>query len=335
MQRIDSLKLEFSKELMFYDAKNFNKTTKEIEDVETSFSKLKEVHKKTGLKDIIIKDNSCILEMSSKLVPDSYYDMMNINTIEQYLSEINNTGLIQFNPKSVIENSQVLSCDVTNNIPGIMNVSSYINPLIIYKVNDKYICKLYKNQTITFNKDVKDKKNGTYLKLYDKYDELVHSRSKKGKEFLNYIDAEKFKNVLRVESRFSSFKTIRKAFNISNQNLLTVFNSKENINYNIFNHITNIKNIDAATFTNYKSLTQMREYKSRSYIEKRAGMIQIIKMLNYDIGLIRMFINTGSTANNSAIIKEYKSLIKSMIDEENNIHIDKKVDEIKQWLKVA
>jgi len=100
--------------------------------------------------------------------------------------------------------------------------------------------------------------------------------------------------------------------------------------------LTDINNVDAETFTNYKTLIEMRENKiSRASIEKRTGMINIIKMLNNDIGLIRMFINTGSTANNSAKIKEYKSLIKSINDVENNISIDERVNEIKEYLKVA
>ena len=215
-------------------------------------------------------------------------------------------------------------------------MSTYINPLIIYKVNDKYNCKLYRDQSIVFTKDVKEKKYGEQLKFYGKYQELTSSKKRQSKEFLNTIDVEEFKNVLRVESRFSSFKTLRKGFNVSDLNLISVLSSKEKINLNIFNRITDINNIDAEIITNYKSLIEMRENKiTRSSIEKKAGMIQVIKMLNYDIKLIRMFINTGSTANNSAKVKEYKSLIKSLNHEENNITIDERVNEIKDYLKVA
>lgn len=336
MQRIDSLKFEFSNQLALFDAKNFNKKIDIIEDVEYTKYILKPKLLRTGINEIYINDAKCIISISSKLKPELYYDMININSVKDYFSEINNTGLIQFDVNSVIENSKVLSCDVTNNIPNIIDVPTYINPLIIYKVNDKYNCKLYRNQSIVFTKDIKEKKYGEQLKFYGKYQELTSSKKRQSKEFLNNIDVEIFKNVLRVESRFSSFKTLRKGFNISDLNLISVLNSQEKINLNIFNRITDINNIDAETIRIYKSIIEMRENKiSRASIEKKIGMIQICKMLNNDIKLIRMFINTGSTANNSAKVKEYKSLLESINNVENNISIDERVNEIKEYLKVA
>lgn len=336
MQNLDSLKFVFSKELALSIPENFNKKIDIIDEVEYISYSLKPKLMRTGIKGIYRNNNNFVIEVSSKLVPGEYYNMMNINNIERYFDTINNSGLIQFDTKTIIENSNVFSCDTTNNIPGIENVAAYINPLIIYKVNDKFVCKLHKNQSIIFNKNITEKKRGERLVFYDKYQELVSSKKKKDREFVNNIDVEKFRNVLRVESRFLNLKLMRKYFNVSDTTLLNILNSNENVNLNIFNRITDINNIDAETFSNYKSLIQMRENKiTRASIEKKAGMFQIIKMLNNDIGLIRMFINTGSTANNSAKIKEYKSLIKSINDVENNISIDERVNEIKEYLKVV
>ena len=336
MQNLDSLKFVFSKELALSIPENFNKKIDIIDEIEHVSYSLKPKLTRTGIKGIYRNNNNFVVEVSSKLIPGEYYNMMNINNIERYFDAINNSGLIQFDTKTIIENSNVFSCDTTNNIPGIENVATYINPLIIYKVNDKFVCKLHKNQSIIFNKNIAEKKKGERLVFYDKYQELVSSKKKKDREFVNNIDVEKFRNVLRVESRFLNLKLMRKYFNVSDTTLLNILNSNENVNLNIFNRITDINNIDAETFSNYKSLIQMRENKiTRASIEKKAGMFQIIKMLNNDIGLIRMFINTGSTANNSAKIKEYKSLIKSINDVENNISIDERVNEIKEYLKVA
>ena len=336
MQRLDSLKFVFSNELALSIPENFNKKIDIIDEIEHVSYSLKPKLTRTGIKGIYRNNNNFVVEVSSKLIPGEYYNMMNINNIERYFDVINNSGLIQFDTKTIIENSHVLSCDTTNNIPGIENVATYINPLQIYKVNDKFVCKLYKNESIIFHKNVKILKTGEHLKLYDKFKELGKSKKKEDEQFLNNIDIEKFRNVLRIESRFNSLKLMRKYFNVSDTTLLNILNSNENVNLNIFNRITDINNIDTETFTNYKSLVQMRENKiTRASIEKKAGMIQIIKMLNNDIGLIRMFINTGSTANNSAKIKEYKSLIKSINDVENNSSIDERVNEIKEYLKVA
>lgn len=338
MQNLDSLKFVFSKELALSIPENFNKKIDIIDEVEHISYSLKPKLIRTGIKGIYINNVNCVIEVSSKLIPGEYYNMMNINNIERYFDTINNSGLIQFDVKTVIENSNVYSCDTTNNIPGIENVASYINPLQVYKVNDKFVCKLFKNQSIIFHKNVTEKKKGERLEFYDKYQELVSSKKKEDREFVNNIDVEKFRNVLRVESRFLNLKLMRKYFNVSDTTLLNILNSNENVNLNIFNSITNTNNIDINLITNIKTLIEMREQKiRRASIEKRTGMLKIIEMLNSDIGLIRMFINTGSTSksNNSAILKEYKSLIKSINDVKNNISIDERVNEIKEYLKVA
>jgi hypothetical protein len=338
MQYLDSLKFVFSKELASFNLENYNKSTKEINDVEYTSYDLRNELKLSGINGIYTNDSNCIIQISSKLIPAEYYNMMNINNIERYFTEINNSGLINFDVKTVIENSKVLSCDTTNNIPNIKNVATYINPLLIFKMNDKFICKHYKNESISFTKNLKHLSTGEHLKLYNKMKELENPKKKENKDFIKTIDVEKFRNVLRVESRFNNLKLMRKHFNLSDTTLLNILNSKESVNHNILNMITNIKNIDVNSFTNFKTLIEMREQKiKRATIEKRTGMLKIIEMLNSDIGLIRMFVNTGSSnnSNNSAIIKEYKRLIKSSNNIYTDSSIDSRVNEIKNYLKVA
>ena len=343
MQKIDSLKFEVSKHLVSYDPVNYNKTVNEIYDCEYTSYKLRDNLKQSGLNGIFVNDTKCIIQISSKLVPENYYDMMNINNIERYFDKINSTGLIEFNVKSVIENSNVLSCDITNNIPDIENVATYINPLLIFKVNDKFICKHYKNESISFTKNLKKLAGGEHLKLYDKFTELNNYRNKENKVFVKAIDLENFKNVLRVESRFNNAKLMRKYFKIkkdvSELSLLNILNSNEKVNYNILDKITNIKNIDVKNFKDSKLLMEMREQKiRRATIENRAGKIAIIKSFNFDIEQIRNYINIGSTetSNNSAVITEYKELIKSLKNDVDTFtSIDERVNEIKSYLKVA
>jgi len=131
---------------------------------------------------------------------------------------------------------------------------------------------------------------------------------------------------------------MRKHFNVAGLSLSNILNSKEKINYNIFNKITDLKNIDINTYKNYNTLMGMREKKiRRSTIENITGKLAIIKMLNCDIELIRDFINTGSgkKSNNSATIKEYRRLTKSLNDVDKNSNVDERVNEIKEYLQVA
>jgi len=349
MQNIDSLKFEISRDLIsfnlenynksvFFNLENYEKSINEMYDCEYTKYGLRDSLKQTGLNGIFINDRKCVIQISSKLVPEDYYNMINKNTVEKYFNKLNATGLIKFNVNTAIENSYVLSCDITNNIPNIENVATYINPLLIFKTNNKFICKHYNNESISFTRNVKNLASGEHLKLYDKIKELENPKKKENKDFLKTIDVENFRNVLRVESRFNNAKLMRKHFNVAGLSLSNILNSKEKINYNIFNKITDLKNIDINTYKNYNTLMGMREKKiRRSTIENITGKLAIIKMLNCDIELIRDFINTGSgkKSNNSATIKEYRRLTKSLNDVDKNSNVDERVNEIKEYLQVA
>lgn len=333
MNRIDSIKFEIHREQITFDSLKF--TLRSDLDIETGELKtwhcLKEKYKKIGLNEISIYDKKVTISISSKLIPALYYEMININTIVRYLRELLSLNLIQFDINSVIENSTVRTIDITNNLT-VENVKEYINDLNIFSINDKYKVEKTKDQTLTFT--TKRKRNNERITLYYKYPEL---QKKDNEEFRRLIDIEPFRYTLRVETRLVNFKVMRESFNISDNRMINILNSTENVNYNLFSEITNIKNIDIEIFNNFKQLIEMRDHKQRSAIEKRAGQLTIIKMLNSDIGLIKLFIdrNCSKKSNNSAIKKEYKQLIKSLNDKENNNLIDKKVNKIKEMLLAA
>jgi hypothetical protein len=338
MQHLDSLQIQISNQIISINPQNFNKSDNQINDVEYTSFKLKPNLLTTGINNIYVNDSHCNISISSKLIPEQYYDMITNNNIERYLNGIIATGLIQFNANEVIENAIVLTCDTTNNIPNIKDVATYINPLLVYRVNDRYICKLYKDQSIGFIRDIKYKKKAEQIRFYDKHLELFGSKKSEDKKFLRQLNPEQFRDVLRVESKFKTAKQMRKYFNVKSVTLLDILNSPASVNYNIFNKITDIKNISIESFENFKTFYEMREQKiKRATIEKRAGMMKIIEMLNSDIRLIKLFINTGSSekSNNSAVIKDYKQLIKAMDSVSINETVDQRVNEIKQYLKVA
>ena len=86
--------------------------------------------------------------------------MININNVERYFNTINKSKIIRFNPIELIENTEVLSCDLTQNILIQNSVKDYINALSIFKLNDKYDCKIYENESVQFVRKV----NTNYLK---------------------------------------------------------------------------------------------------------------------------------------------------------------------------
>jgi hypothetical protein len=333
LNRIDSIKFEIHTELITFDSLKYAERT-ELDQETGEFKKwyiLKPKYKQIGLNEITINDKKAIISISSKLIPELYYEMININTIERYLSKILSLNIIQFDINYVIENSQVRTIDTTNNLI-VENVKEYISDLSIYKINDKFKFENIKNQTLIFA--TKKTRNNERIVLYNKYPELM---KKDNEEFRKLINIEPFKNIFRIETRLVNFKTIRESFNIPENKIIDILNSTSNVNHNSFCKITDIKNIPVQTFNNYKELIEMRDLKKRSAIEKRIGQYVIADKLNFDIALIRDFINKNCSdkSNNSAIVREYKELIKSYNNQKNNNVVDKKVNQIKEMLLVA
>lgn len=332
MIRIDSLKAQFNRNFISFNPENFNKTTTQINDVETESFHLNDKHKILGLKNIRINENNCIVELSSKYIPAEYPAMININNVETYFNTINKSKIIRFNPIELIENTEVLSCDLTQNILIQNSVKDYINALSIFKLNDKYHCKIFENESVQFVRKVNTNYLKEHLIIYNKLPELLLAENT---GLRNQLDIESFKNILRFESKYTTLKAVRNNLNITDNKLISILKSDVKIHYNTFNKITDISNIDIEIFNNAKIILEMRKFKKRSTIEKEIGMINIINALNYDIDLIKIFINANSTANNSKTIKHYKQLTKSVIDIKNESDIDNKVKEIKEMLLVA
>ena len=125
MINLDTAKIQFHRDLALnYNPDYFRKKIEETDEnyIKTSH-RLRKLYKRTGLKDITINENNVIIDFGSKLLPDQYKDMINLNTVEKYLKEITLTGLINFNVNDIISQSSILSCDVTNN----MIVGQFLN----------------------------------------------------------------------------------------------------------------------------------------------------------------------------------------------------------------
>jgi hypothetical protein len=333
MVNLDTVKIQFHRDLALnYNSDYFRYKTEETDDnyVITSH-KLRKPYKRTGLKDIVINENNVIIDFGSKLLPGRYKEMINLNTMEEYLKEITLTGLINFNTNDIISQSSILSCDVTNNMT-VESVPEYVNSLMIFKLNDKYTLEYYPNQTLIFTRDVKTKSVKERLELYNKYDELFLKRNEK---FRDKINVDEYKNILRIESRFENHELMRQSFKTDDQNFLSILSSKEKINYNIWNRITKSKDMNIETFTNNQTLMKMKEKLPYYKIRNLRGDIGIIQDCNHDIDLIKRFFKTNSTANNSARIKYLSNLSLALQKSESNNNVDDKVNEIKQFLKVA
>ena len=341
MVNLDSVKLKISNEfLRGFNSDLFNINTQcgasDSADSENKviLYKLNVSKKILGLKDVSINltKGFSTLELSAKILKENYLDLINLNTIENVFNNLNALEIINLD-KSCIDSTEVLRCDVTNNLmlESENKIQSYLLSLSAYTVNNKYQCKVYDSESVVFDKRVKTNSLKEYQTFYYKHPEI-----KRDKELLKYIDSEYCLNMLRCESKFASFEQMRNAFKIKDLKLIDILNSTENVNLNIFNRIT--KNIDSKELLlikNYERLIEMKREIKKSRLYKQFAMLRVLEICNNDIDMIKVFLATNSTANNSKELREFKVLLKSVKDCENNNSIQNDIQEIRNLLQVA
>jgi hypothetical protein len=321
MVSLDSVKLEIPVEfLKFYKEDSFY--NKVISDNEKNFKFsdddiLKDDKKIVGLKTIEIKKLHKVIhiETSGKILKKKYYEGLTINTIDEYFDLINATNLIVIDKKA-IDYAKVLRCDVVNNLKVSNNINKYLNSLSLCAFNHNYLVSNYAGGVV-FTKQVKSYKRR--MIFYDKYKEI--KKDKEVSKLLRLKDIEIFKNVLRCEQNLTSFKTIRQAFKVDDIKLIDILQSKEKINYNTFNEITN-----------ERSLT-MYDFKSFKDVERFFVAYMLCQDFNYDFKEIKNFLmhylSKSQTYKKLKMIKEYAKRLDKLKK------INEQIEEIRELLKAS
>jgi transposase-like protein len=307
---IDSIKIRLPIEcLVNYKECAFDTIkTDSMQFPETKIQYKLNTKKPLGLKDIVLNQTQgyATLEMSAKILKENYFKLINENTIENAFENVNALGLIQLNIPSSIEHSQVLRCDVTTDL-NIQDIPKHLRSLSAYRINRKYDCKVYPS-SVVFNRNVTTKSLKEYQTFYCKATDM----KKKDRELLKYVSIQDAKNVLRCESRYANFQQIRNAIEGIDLSLLSVLQSEAKPNLKIFNRITQeIEPSDYHNIQNFQTLIDMKQAYKHKDIQKEIAMASILKMCNFDIELVKVYLATNSTANNSRLLKQFKSRLKA------------------------
>lgn len=277
--------------------------------------------KRIGIEKIIINETFkfITIRVNSKILGSNYNKGICNITLEQFLDEINKSGIIL--DKFFIYDCKVKIVHIKNDIKLKMPTQEYVNAL-----NNLLAIKFIKTKYesgIVFKGKIKI--NPSYLTAYEKWTE-IH----KHKEFLKVFPEMKnnFKGIMRIESKFQKISSITKY--LGNNNFLDILNM-ENINYDllrkIINNQTQFKNIiDTSMLTNNEEKTL---FQIKCLSEKYNGDFNMI----YNHIKSKLGKNTKSTYQRNQIIK-YLSIInnseinlfKELIDEvlislnESNFH---------------
>jgi hypothetical protein len=248
-----------------------------------------------GLNNVRIDNINGTVEvlLSSKILYDHYAEGININTIEQAVDNINNTGIIQLNTEQFISTGVCLNTDETHPVKIdnlIPNWNDIATALACSIVNNKYGSTPYKranNKGIVFSSDLASKKERLIM-----YCKMLDLNASKNKDFLkacsNPIQVlNDSKNVLRVESNNTSFNTIRQRFNLRPGAPLfhEVLTATGQPCLHYLNDITNPKK------NRQLELIMQSEYTGRMFLEHE-GINTIIRAAEYDEHAIKLVLES-------------------------------------------
>ena len=231
MIRLDRLKVLIPNEYIrakleiHYFEKNIRIKGENIPPVVTYI--LRDQYRNMGVSYIQVNSDYTVIDLTGKILKGNYFDMININTIEQALENIGNEAIKINNISQAIDTGRVLLLDVTNNLV-VNDIEKNIKVMASQRYKQNYELELYKTQALVLRN--RNKTSNLRTIFYDKQSEL----KKQGKGILEYIDLEDYKDVLRCETNIRKLKDIRQLLNISEKDikLLDVLNSKAKVNYN-------------------------------------------------------------------------------------------------------
>lgn len=239
--------------------------------------------------------NELVIEFTSKILKDKFIELINKDNIKECISNINQLNICQLDVDDIINNSEVVKCDITKEIiyDNINEITEYIN---INRSNyQKWNCKNLNNGLILEN-IAATPRNKKRITIYNKEKEIKKSENI---PFLNILSdknkvLEYFKHKIRFELNINTKIQIRKLLSISNNNLLDVLSSNENPIIAIFDEAIRNK------VNHNKQSTNLREYEREL----------LIKECEYDLSKVELIIRKYTSKNTSIkrIMKPYIEL---------------------------
>lgn len=330
MIRLDSIKIEVPEMAIKSMDRNMPCNTQTVNGVVTSECyTVPKSNLPFGVRSIQVRERdgerTAIVETSAKILKDQYYEMINNNTIDRYLHELNKNGSVIFT-SDLVDSARLLTMDVTQNLQVGDKIASYVSAMACVPITDKYNVTAYKgsgNMGVVWAGKQKSFKERQIF--YDKLKDIA--RDSKLRKAVHSKDLQRFKGVLRVEGNFTSFKKIRE-YTGSDNLLRDVLNSDQQVNIKLFDKIT--RNVNTVNLELLMEWDGMKFYQ----IEKLEGRKSIIRAFDYDMVKIKSFIRERISGNINGYVTAYRELCNAMRKErgipETNI-----LQEIRQYMLTA
>ena len=242
------------------------------------------------------EENELVIEITGKVLKDSYYKLINRDTIRQCFHNINDMNLCTLNIDGILSDGKVVKCDVTRDViyPNCQKLSDIKANVRSYK---KYQVKTIGNN-LEITKSVKTKTCKCRLIIYDKEKEMhlatnreFLSSCKDGKSLLNY-----FNGKVRFELNLNSMKQIRKFLNISETSIDSVLSSTSTPIWDFID-----KSISDDCFNNTSSLTELKNKLILDYCDRDLEKVEALLRNHY-----------SPNTHISQVMKPYKTLMKKL-----------------------
>lgn len=209
--------------------------------------------------------NKAIIEVSAKILSDRYPELINKDNIQWCFEKINSLGCCKLDISGVMNNSNLISCDITMDLGGLTMPDSLAIKSCLINLN-KYQVQKYTNCGFTITKLVKTRNRQVRLSIYDKIKEMHKATNK---EFLDLLDdkagvLEYFNGRFRLEANVKTISQIKTICNTEGNSLAEVLNSDANPLLTIFDSVFRLPEPDEAgqneiqTLLSYRNLSELK-----------------------------------------------------------------------------
>ena len=178
-------------------------------------------------KDLI--EHELVIEFSGKILEDKYPMLINKDTIEICLENINKLAICHINVLEILLNSVVVKADVSHDIccGSYQQLISTLKTSV--KNHNKHLSRVI-HGTFVIEKNVVSRSRKVRMTIYDKAAEM---QLKANQEYLDRLSnrdevAEYFKDKVRFELNLNSMEQIRKHLNIHDTMLYNVLHAEAN-----------------------------------------------------------------------------------------------------------
>jgi hypothetical protein len=203
-------------------------------------------------------------DISGKLLPIQHKQLISQSNIENCFDIINGTGYVKADMLQVLENSTVRKIDFTENLE-VSNVNEYLQAVSCIS-SQKY------------NKDVYNGRGNDVGKT----GVVFRGTFKTFKEYLLFYDKQaetkkpEYKNILRIESKRSTFDSIRKDVKAQN-NLFDILTSSEKPVLNVYSRITGTNETNFKLYDNMKNIKNTQQLLYEALLLQSGNNMQTVK----------------------------------------------------------